>query len=113
MFCGPLNLFQINILQEVSNSQDRSIHSASSRGSWSPGIIDSHSMNIGEEGIGSKLGELGQYQCPSYTDGLKTPSFDMEEYLKLQRDEDILFERIRQQQRISSGSLLLCNRLFF
>ncbi|KAH7528269.1 hypothetical protein FEM48_Zijuj05G0054600 [Ziziphus jujuba var. spinosa] len=98
--------------QEVSNSQDRSIHSASSRGSWSPGIIDSHSMNI-REGIASKLGELGHYQCPSYTDGPKTPSFDMEEYLKLQSNEDVLFERIRQQQRISSGSLLLCNRMFF
>lgn len=81
--------------------KDRINHSASSHGSWSPGIIDSLPMKFVED-IGS-----------NQSDGSKTPQFDMEEYLKLQRDEDLLFERFRQHQRINSGGLLLCNRLYF
>ncbi|KAF3436828.1 hypothetical protein FNV43_RR19581 [Rhamnella rubrinervis] len=98
--------------QEVSSAQDRSNLSASSRGSWSPGIVDSQPRNIAE-GIGSKLGELGHYRRQSQTEGSKAANFDMEEYLKLQRNEEIVFERFRQQQRINSGSLLLCTQMFF
>lgn len=89
----------------MNNAQDQINHSASSRGSWSPGLIDSLPMKV-VEGIGSNRHQ-------SYTDGSKRQQFDMGEYLKLQRDEDLLFERFRQQQRINSGGLLLCNQMYF
>ncbi|KAJ0048819.1 hypothetical protein Pint_15645 [Pistacia integerrima] len=84
--------------QEPTSAQDLSYHSASSHGSWSPGIIDGYSMKFGEDkGIQNQ----------------KTRScIDVEEYLKFQKDEDLLFEMVRQQQRISSGGLLLCNQMF-
>ncbi|KAL5543958.1 hypothetical protein UlMin_007742 [Ulmus minor] len=98
--------------QEVMNDHDQCNFSASSHGSWSPGIIKSLSRKIGED-VGGKLGDSGGYQCSSYSDGPKEPRFDMEEYLKLQKDDDLLFERFRQQHRINSGSLLLCSRMYF
>lgn len=35
--------------------------------------------------------------------------FDMDEYLKLQNNEEILFEMYRERSRIGMGGLLLCN----
>lgn len=55
----------------------------------------------------------GNYRRSSYPDGSKTQQFDMEDYLKLQRDEDLLFERFRQQQRVNSGGMFICNRMYF
>ncbi|XP_062116024.1 uncharacterized protein LOC133830122 [Humulus lupulus] len=92
-------------VQEVSNEQDQTSQSASSRGSWSPGIMDSLPMKVVEG--------KGNYQRSSYPDGSKTRQFDMEDYLKLQRDEDLLFERFRQQQRVNSGGMFICNRMYF
>ncbi|KAJ0986972.1 hypothetical protein J5N97_005328 [Dioscorea zingiberensis] len=40
----------------------------------------------------------------------KESSFDIGEYMQLQHDEDLLFESVRQQQRIVTGCLLLCRR---
>ncbi|XP_039145543.1 uncharacterized protein LOC120282756 [Dioscorea cayenensis subsp. rotundata] len=42
--------------------------------------------------------------------GPKQSSFDIDEYMQLQHDQDLLFETVRQHQRIFSGSLLLCRR---
>ncbi|XP_044485769.1 uncharacterized protein LOC123211238 [Mangifera indica] len=84
--------------QKPKIAQDLSYHSASSRGSWSPEIIDGHSMKFGED-----IGNQSQ----------KTRScFDMDKYLKFQKDEDLLLEMLRQQQRINSGGMLLCNQMF-
>lgn len=85
--------------QEATNTSDRINLSGSSHGSCSPGIMDSLPRKIVRD-TGSN-------------DGSKPHRFDMEEYLKLQSEEDFLFERFRQQQRISSGSLLLCNQMYF
>lgn len=104
-------VFKFN-LQGVINSQDQSNQSASSRGSWSPGIIDALSINI-MEGTGSKIGGSGSYECQSRLGGSNSSHFDMEEYLNLKNNEDYLFERLKQQQKISSGGLLLCNRMLF
>ncbi|PON45607.1 hypothetical protein PanWU01x14_257180 [Parasponia andersonii] len=91
--------------QEVTNAQDQISHSASSRGSWSPGIMDSLPIKV--------VDDVGSNQRSSYRDGSKTSHFDMEEYLKLQRDEDVLFERFRLRHRVNSGGLLLCNQIYF
>lgn len=96
--------------QEVTNVQDRISQSASSRGSWSPGIIDSLPINIMEDAA-SKIGESGNYQCRSHLGGSKSSRFDMEKYLQLKNNEDFLLETLKQQRRIGSGGLLLCNRM--
>lgn len=86
--------------------QDRSRQSASSRGSWSPGMIDSLPINIMEDAA-SKIGE-----SVNYLGGSKSSRFDMEKYLQLKNNEDFLLETLKQQRRIGSGGLLLCNRMF-
>lgn len=96
--------------QEVTNVQDRSSQSASSRGSWSPGMIDSLPINIMEDAA-SKIGESGNYQCRSHLGGSKSSRFDMEKYLQLKNNEDFLLETLKQQRRIGSGGLLLCNKM--
>lgn len=75
-------------------------------------MVDSRPMSNVED-IECKLGELGHYRRQSYANGSKAPNYDMEEYLKIQSNEEIVFERFRQQQRINTGSLLLCTRMFF
>ncbi|KAK9278850.1 hypothetical protein L1049_028429 [Liquidambar formosana] len=97
--------------QDVTTQQERSNYSASSRGSWSPGVVDGPSMNVGEDS-GSKYGGYGCYQSQSFLGGPGGLRFDMDEYLKLKSNEDHLFERWSQQQRINTGGLLLCNGTF-
>lgn len=87
-------------LQEGTNTvHDRVNLSASSRGSCSHGIIDSLPSHIVQ---GSGIG-----------DGAKSTQFDMDEYRNLQRDEDLIFERYRQQNRIDSGTMLLCSSMHY
>lgn len=97
--------------QGVTNAQDQSNQSASSHGSWSPGIINALSINM--EDTGSKVGGYRSYECHSRLSGSNGSCFDMDEYLHLKNNDDFLFERLKQQQRISSGGLLLCNRMLF
>ncbi|CAL5327401.1 unnamed protein product [Camellia sinensis] len=84
--------------QEAISAQHPSGNSASSRGSWSPGL-DGPSSNTGEA-TGSILKEVASHQ---------RSQFDMDRYLKLRREEDHLFERWKEQNRINSGGLLLCS----
>ncbi|XP_008239424.1 PREDICTED: uncharacterized protein LOC103338024 isoform X2 [Prunus mume] len=101
-----------NSAQGVISVQEQSNQSSSSRGSWSPGIIDALSINIMED-AGSKTGGSDSYECQSRLSGSTGSCFDMEEYLQLKKNDDLLLERLKQQQRISSGGLLLCNRMLF
>ncbi|XP_061956391.1 uncharacterized protein LOC133678175 [Populus nigra] len=98
-------------VQEATPVQDLSMHSISSHGSWSPGLADGHSTNINEL-EGTKFGELESYESQILS-GRTRLQFDVDEYLKRPSDEDFLFERWKQQQRIHSGGLLLCNQMFF
>ncbi|KAG5234232.1 Amino acid transporter, transmembrane [Salix suchowensis] len=98
-------------VQETTPAQDLSMHSISSRGSWSPGLSDGHSANINElKGI--KFGELESYKSQIFSTRTRS-QFDVDEYLKHPSDEDFLIERWKQQQRIHSGGLLLCSHMFF
>ncbi|KAF9667987.1 hypothetical protein SADUNF_Sadunf15G0080000 [Salix dunnii] len=97
--------------QEASLAQELISHSISSRGSWSPGLTDGHSTNI-RELKGSKFGELESYKRRISFGGTRS-QFDVDEYIKRPSDEDFLLERWKQQQKIHSGGLLLCNRMFF
>lgn len=86
--------------QDFSTAHDQSTGSTSSHGSWSPGVVDCPFANNREEMM-NKFGEI------------RRSLFDMDEYMKLQSNEDVLFEKFRQQQRVSAGGLLLCNSSFF
>ncbi|XP_040988838.1 uncharacterized protein LOC121236471 isoform X2 [Juglans microcarpa x Juglans regia] len=103
----PISLWDAT--QEVSSAQNQSNRSASSRGSWSP--IAGTSMYLGEDAW-SKSGGPGSYGSQSCSNESKGLCFDMDDYLKVQSNEDFLFERLNQTQRINSGGLLLCNRTF-
>ncbi|XP_048444033.1 uncharacterized protein LOC103950050 isoform X2 [Pyrus x bretschneideri] len=107
----PIGCKNKNEPQGVIKVQDQSNQSVSSHGSWSPGIVDALSINM--EDAGSKVGGYRSYQCQSPLDGSNGSQFDMEEYLQLKKNDDLLFERLKQQRRISSGGLLLCNRMLF
>ena len=85
----------MTLAQELGN------HSTSSRGSWSPGLFNGNPIDTGEVSR-SKSRELGSTQ---------QSNFDMDEYLKLQTAEELLFERWRERHRISSGGLLLCGNM--
>lgn len=86
-------------------------HSISSRGSWSPGV-DGPSMTAVEDS-GRKYVGVRSYQSQSNSGEQRKLRFEMEEYGKLQKNEELLFERWRQRQRINTGGLLLCNEIFF
>ncbi|KAJ6875748.1 hypothetical protein NC652_035197 [Populus alba x Populus x berolinensis] len=97
--------------QEATPAQELIMHPISSHGSCSPGLTDVHSTNI-RELKGSKFGELESYRRRISFRGTRS-QFDVDEYLKRPSDEDFLLESWKQQQRIHSGGLLLCNRMFF
>ncbi|KAI8529166.1 hypothetical protein RHMOL_Rhmol12G0204500 [Rhododendron molle] len=84
--------------QELVSAQDPSGHST---GSWSPGL-DSASSST-REFTGSILKEVESRQ---------RSEFDMDRYLNLKREEDLLFERWRERNHITSGGLLLCSNIF-
>ncbi|KAM1626801.1 hypothetical protein ACFX1R_016513 [Malus domestica] len=107
----PIGCKNKNEPQGVIKMQDQSNQSVSSHGSWSPGIVDALSINM--EDAGSKVGGYRSYECQSRLGGSNGSQFDMEEYLQLKKNDDLLFERLKQQRRISSGGLLLCNRMLF
>ncbi|XP_063944061.1 uncharacterized protein LOC108205736 [Daucus carota subsp. sativus] len=84
-------------------TQDSDCHSISRQESCSPGLV-SHSIGSRKDGQSNS----------KEVESLQQSRFDMEGYLELQRNEEVLFERWRQRDRISSGCLLLCgNHLRF
>ncbi|KAL6494372.1 hypothetical protein OROGR_031172 [Orobanche gracilis] len=82
--------------KDVVSLNDPSSHSISSGGSWSPGLFDSPPIIKGED------------SCKTRQHNSGSPSFDMDEYLKLRNNEELLFEMYREKHRITSGGLLLC-----
>ncbi|XP_057488785.1 uncharacterized protein LOC130774733 isoform X2 [Actinidia eriantha] len=90
-----------DVAQDEILAQGSSGRSTSSRGSWSTGL-EGHSLST-DEAAGSILKELAS---PPRS------RFDMDRYLELKRDEDLVFERWKEQHRISSGGLLLCSNAF-
>ncbi|KAL5076494.1 hypothetical protein RYX36_015478 [Vicia faba] len=91
------------------NSKDQSNQSISSRGSWSPDYLKDY---IGKD-VYSKLGKVYSNSDQSSLGESKGFRYDIAEYLEVKSSEDFLTERLKQQQRINSGCLLLCNiRLF-
>ncbi|XP_045803472.1 uncharacterized protein LOC123897019 [Trifolium pratense] len=90
--------------------KDQSNCSSSSRGSWSPDYLKEY---VGKD-VFSKIGKV--YSNPEQSFSAKSKGLrydDIDEYLKVKSNEDFLTERWKQQQRINTGCLVLCNiRLF-
>ncbi|XP_008782948.2 uncharacterized protein LOC103702342 isoform X2 [Phoenix dactylifera] len=89
--------------QEANAGFDSGKLVSSNPGSWSPECKISSDKNSG------RLGYVGNHWISS-DGGAGVSKFDMDEYLALQHNEDLLFQRLRQRQRIDSGSLVLCGR---
>ncbi|KAG6584137.1 hypothetical protein SDJN03_20069, partial [Cucurbita argyrosperma subsp. sororia] len=105
-----LQTFPRDVNQDTSNAQDLCNQSASSQGSWSPGVNISLSGKPVKD-IESRFKRLGNYQNQSYLESRES-RFDMDEYLKRPSNEDFLLERWKQQHRTNCSGLLLCHRLF-
>lgn len=88
--------------QEIIKVQDQSNSSISSRGSWSPDYLQEY---VGKD-VYSKFGEGYGYSLSAKSKGLR---YDMDDYLKVKSNEDLLIESWKQRRRINSGSLLLCS----
>ncbi|XP_020212891.1 uncharacterized protein LOC109797306 isoform X1 [Cajanus cajan] len=88
--------------QEIISVQDQSNSSISSRGSWSPDYLQEY---VGKD-VYSKFGEGYGYPLSAKSKGLR---YDMDDYLKVKSNEDLLIESWKQRRRINSGSLLLCS----
>ncbi|WJX38751.1 hypothetical protein P8452_26379 [Trifolium repens] len=92
------------------HSKDQSNCSISSRGSWSPDYLKEY---VGKD-VFSKIGKV--YSNPEQSFSAKSKGLrydDIDEYLKVKSNEDCLTEIWKQQQRINTGCLILCNiRLF-
>ncbi|XP_010913991.1 uncharacterized protein [Elaeis guineensis] len=94
--------------QEASAGFDSGKLIRSSLGIWNPEGDPGSSVPCRDK-KGGRPGDVVNHLSSS--DGrAKGSNFDMDDYLALQRNEDLLFERLRQRQRIESGSLILCGR---
>ncbi|KAG8094771.1 hypothetical protein GUJ93_ZPchr0012g21231 [Zizania palustris] len=93
--------------QGASTACSSSSQTMSSRGSWSPGDLDS---SVGsKDRLLTRFKEVGtrRSSCPGNT---QTSSFHLDDYMHLLRSHDLLLERWRQKQRIEDGGLILCSR---
>ncbi|XP_047316867.1 uncharacterized protein LOC124920421 [Impatiens glandulifera] len=93
---APINMAWDTALEAATmRHDDHQSHSTSSLGNWSP-VINTHYL------IDEKPGSI-----------TKNSTFDMDKYLRLKKEEDVLVERWRERSRIVSGGLLLCSNGFF
>ncbi|GAB2289412.1 hypothetical protein Dimus_023721 [Dionaea muscipula] len=98
-------------LEEICTGQEhqKSVHSESSRGSWSPIIVD----NVDSEEIVSMTAESDSRKSSHILSTVpRRRRFDIDSYLKSPSNEDFLFETRKNQERISGGRLLLCHGSF-
>lgn len=86
--------------------QERSVNSQSSRGSWSPGVANSFSMDTRE---GSRVGEVESRQSQLLSLVPRRPRVDIHDYMKHPSIEELVSERWRQRENINSGGLLICS----
>ncbi|KAL0415726.1 UNVERIFIED_CONTAM: hypothetical protein Slati_3404500 [Sesamum latifolium] len=85
---------QWDLEKDVFSFHDPSNHSTSSCASWSPSLL-------------SSLTDITTCQTRrSHND--RTSCYDVDDYIKLQNSEELLFEMYRERNRINSGGLLLC-----
>ncbi|KAL0307909.1 UNVERIFIED_CONTAM: hypothetical protein Sangu_3003800 [Sesamum angustifolium] len=79
--------------QDAFSFHDPSNHSTSSCASWSPSLL-------------SSLTDINTCQTRLSRDC--SSCYDVDDYIKLRNNEELLFEMYRERNRINSGGLLLC-----
>ncbi|KAL3654949.1 hypothetical protein CASFOL_000735 [Castilleja foliolosa] len=89
---------QRNSEKDMVSLSESSSHYISSHGSWSPGLFDSPLVAKRENAC----------KTTQVTDDCISSRIDMDEYLKLRNNEELLFEMYRQRNKINSGGMLLC-----
>ncbi|GAB2240887.1 hypothetical protein Droror1_Dr00021405 [Drosera rotundifolia] len=94
----------------TSQVQEQSTHSKSSRGSWSPVVLDNVSINS-DETI-SKTAESDNLKSCILSNVPRRPRIDIDSYSKCPSDEEFLFERWKNREMIARGGLLLCHGSF-
>ncbi|XP_078154499.1 uncharacterized protein LOC144549593 isoform X3 [Carex rostrata] len=83
---------------------------SSSHASWSPDYgSGSDASNCKSKSIGNSV-QSKNYTVNSLVGTNKASSYHKDEYLDMRLEEDFLLERLRQREKIESGSLLLCER---
>ncbi|KAL0380187.1 UNVERIFIED_CONTAM: hypothetical protein Sangu_0083000 [Sesamum angustifolium] len=92
MLVQQFSVLNKNFTEDMVLLHDPSSHSVSSQGSSSPALFNSPFMDKREETCKSR--QVGN-DCLS--------CFDMDEYLNLQNNEELLFEMYRERNRINSG----------
>ncbi|GAB2240508.1 hypothetical protein Droror1_Dr00021026 [Drosera rotundifolia] len=90
--------------------QEQSTHSKSSRGSWSPVVLDNVSINS-DETI-SKTAESDNLKSCILSNVPRRPRIGIDSYSKCPSDEEFLFERWKNREMIARGGLLLCHGSF-
>ncbi|KAK8710780.1 hypothetical protein V6N13_146090 [Hibiscus sabdariffa] len=90
---------KLNLSQEAATVEDMENQFSSSNGSWSPAL----SCSPGSY----------HYQTLLSPTETKTTQFDANDYVKPKSNEEFLHEIWGQRGIISSGGLLLCNRILF
>ncbi|XP_021854407.2 uncharacterized protein [Spinacia oleracea] len=90
----------------TAEEQEQSSSSKSSRGSWSPGVANSFSLDVGQT---STTGEVESYKTQLLSQVPRKSQVDIDAYLKLTSNEGFFSERWKQRERIHSGGLLICN----
>ncbi|XP_057516366.1 uncharacterized protein LOC130797679 isoform X2 [Amaranthus tricolor] len=102
----PRTVLQDTRERSAGMEPEQSFNSKSSRGSWSPEVVDSFSLDAGQTSIASDI-ESCKIQLLSQVP--RKSRVDTDNYLKLPSNEGYLSERWKQQKRIESGGLLICN----
>lgn len=83
---------------------------SSSHASWSPDYGSGIDASICKsKSIGNSV-QSKNYTVNSLVGTNKASSYHKDEYLDMRIEEDFLLERLRQREKIESGSLLLCDR---
>lgn len=84
---------------------------SSSHASWSPEYGSGSDGSICRHKSTSNSVEMKNYGVGGLVGKMKGSSYNKDEYLDLRIKEDFILERLRQRERIDSGSLILCERI--
>jgi hypothetical protein len=83
---------------------------SSSHASWSPEYGSGSDASICKHNSSSNFGQMKNYTS-NLVGKIRGSSYHKDEYLDLITKEDFILERLRQRERIESGSLILCERI--
>jgi hypothetical protein len=84
---------------------------SSSHASWSPEYGSGSDASICKHKSSSNFEQMKNYTASDLIGKIRGFSYHKDEYMDLRIKEDFILERLRQRERIESGSLILCERI--